>query len=118
MAQPPGLVAVRQHYFGSENVDPATGQVAGDKVILSWATVSTMAASLGGHVVLLDSFIHKVKGRPNYVPTTVKELSALHPEFNAVRQPRSATAVTRGSADGDHQQVWSRPFTRDRARVT
>lgn len=95
-APAPGLVAARQHYFGSENVDPATGQVAGDKVILSWATVSTMAASLGGHVVLLDSYIHKVEDRPNYVPTTVKELSALHPEYIFIGHGHSDHAKNAG----------------------
>ncbi len=51
----------------------------GDRVILSWVSVATLAASIRGHVVLLDSYIHKREDEPNYVPTTLDELVALDP---------------------------------------
>ena len=73
------LVSARQHIFGAENVDPQSGAVRSDRVILSWLSVGTLAASIRGHVVLLDSYIHKREDKPNYVPTTLDELVALDP---------------------------------------
>jgi hypothetical protein len=49
-------------------------------VILSWFSVSSFAAALDGHVVLLDTYIHKSEDRPGYVPTTTDELADLRPE--------------------------------------
>lgn len=72
-------VQARQHIFGAENVDPKTGAVRGDRVILSWVSVATLAAAIRGHVVLLDTYIHKREDRPNYVPSTLDELVALDP---------------------------------------
>jgi hypothetical protein len=74
------MVAARQHFFGKENVDPKTGAVRSDKVILSWFSVSNYAAAFNGHVVLLDSWV----ARGSYsdrVPTNPDELAALAPEF-------------------------------------
>ncbi|MPY81131.1 MAG: MBL fold metallo-hydrolase [Actinophytocola sp.] len=73
------VVSARQHVFGAENVDPRTGEVRSDRVILSWVSVATLAASIRGHVVLLDTYIHKREDQPNYVPTTLDELVALDP---------------------------------------
>lgn len=75
------LVKARQHFFGAANVDPKTGAVRADRVILSWASVATLVASIRGHVVLLDTYLHKREDEPNYVPTTLDELVALDPEF-------------------------------------
>lgn len=75
------MVAARQHIFGAHNVDPDTGAVRRDRVILSWLSVGTLAASFRGHVALLDTYIHKREDRPNYVPSTLDELIALDPEL-------------------------------------
>lgn len=74
-------VAARQHIFGVANVDAKTGEVRPDRVVLSWLSVATLAASFRGHVVLLDTYIHKRESEPNYVPTTLDELIALEPEL-------------------------------------
>lgn len=49
--------------------------------ILSWVSVATLAASIRGHVVLLDTYIHKREDQPGYVPSTLDELVALDPEY-------------------------------------
>ena len=49
-------------------------------MILSWFSVASYAAAIDGHVVLLDTYIHKGEDRPNYVPTTTDELADLRPE--------------------------------------
>ena len=74
-ADDPTLTA-RRYFFGAENVD-AQGRPNPDKVILSWFSVSSLAAAIDGHVVLLDTYIHK--GEP-YVPATTDQLVALKPE--------------------------------------
>lgn len=90
------MIAARQHLFGSDNVDAKTGQVPADKVILSWFGVSSYAAALNGHVVLLDAFIQYRTERPGYVPTTVDELIALQPEL-----------IFLGHGHGDHGELVS-----------
>ena len=72
-------IAARRHFFGSENV-AADGRVRSDRVILSWFSVASVAMAIDGHVVLLDTYIHKGEDRPNYVPTTTREVTALDPE--------------------------------------
>jgi hypothetical protein len=72
-------VTAREHFFGAENVVP-DGTVRADRVILSWFSVASLAMAIDGHVVLLDTYIHKGEERPNYVPTTTDELAALRPE--------------------------------------
>ena len=44
------MVAARQKFFGSENVNSHTGAVAKDKVITSWLTNTSFAASFRGHL--------------------------------------------------------------------
>jgi hypothetical protein len=76
---PKDLVAAREKFFGAANVAP-DGSVRSDRVILSWFSVSSFAASFNGHVVFLDAW--RVRGSvSNYVPTTTEELIALHPEY-------------------------------------
>ena len=70
----PALVKARQHFFGPENVNPKTGRVNPDKVILSWFSVSSLAAALRGHVVLLDTYIDSRENYPNRVPTTLDDV--------------------------------------------
>ena len=78
-ASPAQMVAARKHFFGSENV-AADGRVRPDRVIVSWFSVASLAMAIDGHVVLLDTYIHKGEERPSYVPTTTSELVALNPE--------------------------------------
>lgn len=75
------MVSARQHMFGAVNVNPKTGAVRRDKVILSWVSVGTLAASIRGHVLLLDTYIHRREEQPSYVPSTLDELVKLAPEF-------------------------------------
>src|SRR3954454_1123188 len=85
-AAPSPTVAARQHFFGAENVDPATGAVRDDRVILSWFGVSSMAMAIKGHVVLLDAYVNNANSatptQPSdrYVDTSYRELAQLHPE--------------------------------------
>jgi len=85
-------IAARQRYFGIENVDPRTGHVRDDRVILSWTGVSNFAASMNGHVFMMDAYLARDGGaRVNgavighwpsitYVNSTQEELAALKPE--------------------------------------
>jgi hypothetical protein len=74
-----GAVKARQRFFGAANVNGTTGAVRADRVILSWASVSTFAAALNGHVVLLDGFVAQ-GAAANYVPLTPQQLADLRPE--------------------------------------
>ena len=78
-------IKARQHYFGYDNVDPDTGAVRSDRVIMSWAGVATFAAAFNGHVVLLDAWIPRGPSTTwnhslAYVGTTPAEYQALAPE--------------------------------------
>lgn len=71
-------IAARQHFFGVRNVDPKTGAVRPDRVILSWFGVSNFAMAIGGKVVLLDAWVPR-GAHSGYVPTSPQELAALRP---------------------------------------
>ena len=87
----PDTIAARQHYFGVNNVDPQTGAVRPDRVILSWTGVSNFAAALKGRVVLLNAFVARdslLGGQPlgiwpsvKYIGSTPEELAALKPDL-------------------------------------
>jgi hypothetical protein len=47
--------------FGAEHVDQWTGQVDRRKVIFSWLTNATLAVSMKGRVVLLDTYVHRAE---------------------------------------------------------
>jgi hypothetical protein len=84
-ALPAATIKARQHYFGLDNVDPATGAVRSDRVIMSWAGVATFAGSFNGHVVLIDAWVPRGPSTTwnhslQYVGTTPDELKALAPE--------------------------------------
>ena len=74
------MIAARQRFFGTANVDPQTGDVRSDRVILSWFGVASYAAAFNGHVVLVDAWIPR-GSHSGYVPTTPTEVAALDPEF-------------------------------------
>ena len=48
--RPPRRSQARQRFFGAENVDPRTGAVRRDRVILSWFGVTNFALAIRGHV--------------------------------------------------------------------
>lgn len=79
-ADPEATIRARQHFFGFENVDARNGRVRDDKVILSWFSVSSLAAAVRGRIILLDAYIFRRADKPAYVPTTLQELVELRPE--------------------------------------
>ena len=73
-------VEARRRFFGPANVDPVTGAVRRDRVIMSWFGVAGYAAALNGHVVLIDAWVAR-GSHSDYVPTSPEELAALDPEY-------------------------------------
>jgi len=71
-------IAARQRFFGAEHVDPRTGGVDPDKVILSWFGVTSFAMAIAGDVFLLDAWVPRGEFS-NRVPTSPTELAALAP---------------------------------------
>jgi hypothetical protein len=86
----PAVVKARQFFFGAENVN-AKGEVDKSKVIFSWLTNATLAASVKGHVIMLDTFIHRAETVPGRTPFVVEDLLSLKPE-----------ALFLGHGHGDH----------------
>jgi hypothetical protein len=76
----PALIAARQKIFGPENVDGRTGDVRKDKVIISWITNASFAASVKGRVVLLDTFVTRLEVTPGRTPLVIQDLVDLMPE--------------------------------------
>ena len=80
-------ISARQTFFGLDNVDPKTGAVRADRVILSWTGVSSFVAAFRGHVVLLDAYIVRDGGfgrvwpSIRYIGSTPEELAAVKPEL-------------------------------------
>jgi L-ascorbate metabolism protein UlaG (beta-lactamase superfamily) len=91
----PKLVQARQKFFGIENVD-SRGRVKKDKVIFSWATNTTYAASLGGRVMLFDSYINKPE-LPT-APIDTRRSKVLPQDFIDARPE----AIFLGHGHGDH----------------
>ena len=85
---PRSSIEAREAFFGARNVDRA-GRLPRDRVILSWFGVASFAASFGGHVVLLDSYINNEgpdqcpqgTRRRRHVDTTYAQLAALKPKL-------------------------------------
>jgi hypothetical protein len=76
----PATIAARQKVFGAENVDARSGQVRNDKVIFSWITNASFAASVKGRIVLLDTFVTRLEIAPGRTPFTIQDLVDLKPE--------------------------------------
>ena len=81
-------IAARQKFLGLDNVDPNTGAVRSDRVLLSWIGVSSFVAAFKGHVVILDAYVGRAGGFASapwpgirYVGATVEELAAVKPEL-------------------------------------
>lgn len=76
----PALIAARQKFFGPDNVDARTGAVTRERVILTWITNASFAASFRGRVVLLDTFVTRLEVQPGRTPFTIQDLVDLKPE--------------------------------------
>jgi hypothetical protein len=76
----PAMIAARQKFFGRENVDVKTGELGRDKVIFSWLTNSTFAASIAGRVMYLDTFVTRLEVTPGRSPFVIKDMVDLKPE--------------------------------------
>jgi hypothetical protein len=94
----PAVVAARSKFFGAENVDQRNGQVRRDRVLVSWLTNATLAASIKGRVVLLDTYLNRPEvappdGQPDLrrTPIDVQDMVNLRPE-----------AIFLGHGHGDH----------------
>ncbi|MBT2327065.1 hypothetical protein J7E62_32820 [Variovorax paradoxus] len=74
------VVAARQKVFGVENVDAETGKLPGDKVIFSWLSNSSFAASIQGRVVFLDTYVTRLEVQPGRTPFVIKDMVDLKPE--------------------------------------
>ncbi|MFF0494085.1 MBL fold metallo-hydrolase [Nocardia sp. NPDC004068] len=72
------MIAARQRFFGTEVVDPGTGRVRPDRVVVSWFGCASFAVALGGTVFLLDAWVPRGL-TAGYVPTTPAEVAALRP---------------------------------------
>lgn len=79
-AADPAMIAARQKIFGVENVDATTGAVKKDKVIFSWLTNTTYAASVLGRVIMLDSYVTRLEVTSGRTPFVIQDLVNLHPE--------------------------------------
>ncbi len=76
----PATTAARQKIFGPENVDARSGDVARDKVIFSWITNASFAASVKGRVVLLDTFVTRLEVTAGRTPFVIQDLVDVRPE--------------------------------------
>jgi hypothetical protein len=92
------LIAARQKFFGFENVDAKTGDVDSSKVIFAWITNASLAVSVKGHILLLDTYINRPELSPQFgevdlrrTPFNPDDLVALKPE-----------AIFLGHGHGDH----------------
>jgi hypothetical protein len=74
------MVAARQKVFGIENVDAETGNLPRDKVIFSWLSNSTFAASIQGRVIYLDTYVTRLEVQPGRTPLVIKDMVDLKPE--------------------------------------
>ena len=91
-------IAARARFFGAENVDARNGEVRADRVIFSWVTNASLAVSIRGRIVLLDTYINRPELPPaagaadlRRSPISIQELVALAPE-----------AIFLGHGHGDH----------------
>jgi hypothetical protein len=75
------LIAARQKIFGPENIDARSGAVREDRVIFSWLTNATFAASVKGRVVLLDTYVTRLEVQPGRTPFVIQDLVDLEPEY-------------------------------------
>ena len=90
--RPPETVAARHKIFGDDHVDE-DGTIRAPGIVVSWFGVSSLAAAIAGHVVLLDTYVNGEPpttcspsspptdtAAPSYAPVSYDELVALQPE--------------------------------------
>ncbi|WP_327098853.1 MBL fold metallo-hydrolase [Nocardia vinacea] len=106
----PRTVAARVRFFGADVVDPDTGAVRADRVVLSWVGCTTYAFAMAGSVFLLDAWVPRLTST-GYVPATAQDLADLAPEAifighghfdhaaDAGRIAEASGAVVYGTAD-------------------
>ncbi|HVJ55685.1 MAG TPA: MBL fold metallo-hydrolase [Aliidongia sp.] len=92
------LIAARQKFFGFENVNAKTGDVDSSKVIFAWITNASLAVSVKGQVVLLDTYLNRPELPPQFgevdlrrTPISVQDLVDLKP-----------VGIFLGHGHGDH----------------
>jgi len=92
------VVETRQRYFGAENVNAHNASIRDDKVIFSWITNASLAVSVLGHVILLDTYVNRLELPPapgasdlRRTPINYQDLVNLRPE-----------AIFLGHGHGDH----------------
>lgn len=73
------MVAARKLVFGIENVDDK-GQLPKNEVVFSWLGHITGAVSLGGRVILMDTFIRRLEVTPGRTPFVIQDVVNLRPE--------------------------------------
>jgi hypothetical protein len=76
----PAMIAARSKIFGTDNVNQKTGAVDPTRVIFSWITNATFAASANGHVMLLDTFVTRLEIMPGRTPIVIQDLVDMQPE--------------------------------------
>ncbi len=79
--EPPTLaatIAARRRFFGDAAVDPETGAVRADQVLVAWFGCASFAIAMGGTVFLCDAWVPRGV-TSGYVPTTPAEVAALRP---------------------------------------
>lgn len=91
MAGSAETIAARQKIFGVEHVDPVSGELPNNKVLFSWLSNSTFAASVEGRVVYLDTFVTRLEVEPGRTPIVIKDMVDLDPE-----------SILLGHGHGDH----------------
>lgn len=106
----PRTIAARARFFGAGTVDPRTGALRTDRVVLSWVGCTTYALAMGGSVVLLDAWVPRLTSS-GYVPATAQDLVDLAPAAifighghfdhaaDAGRIARACGAVVHGTAE-------------------
>jgi hypothetical protein len=82
-------IAARQRFFGIDNVNPRTGAVRTDRVIMSWMGIGTFAASFNGHVIFMDTALAYAKNgtwgnSSRYLGFDWTDYAALNPELALV----------------------------------
>jgi hypothetical protein len=91
-------IAARERFFGAENVDAVSGQVRADRVIFSWVTNASLAVSIRGRIVLLDTYINRPELRRRVARRTCAgRPSAYRSWLLLLRRPSSSamdTAIT------------------------
>ncbi|MFI5539828.1 MBL fold metallo-hydrolase [Nocardia sp. NPDC051900] len=74
----PRTIAARARFFGADTIDPQTGALHTDRVVLSWVGCTTFALAIGGSVFLLDAWVPRLTST-GYVPATPQDLVDLAP---------------------------------------